>query len=63
MSDTLPQNEPHAHLIDLVPFAAHLGIALAEAGPDRVEVYDDEGRLVGRTTQTQAVLSPPTPSP
>lgn len=37
MSDTLPQNEPHAHLIDLVPFAAHLGIALTEAGPDRVE--------------------------
>ncbi|WP_055702480.1 MULTISPECIES: PaaI family thioesterase [Streptomyces] len=37
MSDTLPQNEPPAHLLDAVPFAAHLGIAFEEAGPDRVE--------------------------
>ncbi|MEV7194694.1 PaaI family thioesterase [Streptomyces sp. NPDC093510] len=136
MSDTLPQDELHAQLLNLVPFAAHLGVTFAEAGPDRVEstlewspelctaggvlhggammsladtagavcaflnlppgattstvesktnflravrsgtaravarplhvggsfvvvqtdVYDDEGRLVGQTTQTQAVL-------
>ncbi|MET8686840.1 PaaI family thioesterase [Streptomyces sp. NPDC004732] len=133
-----PQDALHTRLLDMVPFAARLGIAFAEAGPDHVEgtlewspdvctaggvlhggalmsladtvgavcaflnlpsgattstvesktnflravrsgtaravarplhvggsfivvqteVYDDEGRLAGQTTQTQAVLSP-----
>ncbi|WP_371934697.1 PaaI family thioesterase [Streptomyces sp. KL118A] len=138
MPDTPPQDELLTRLLDMVPFAARLGVAFTEAGPDRVggtldwspdvctagavlhggalmsladtvgavcaflnlpsgattstvesktnffravragtaravarplhvggsfvvvqtEVYDDEGRLVGQTTQTQAVLSP-----
>ncbi|MFF8653418.1 PaaI family thioesterase [Streptomyces huasconensis] len=138
MSDTLPENDLRAQLLSAVPFAAHLGIAFQEAGPERVEgtlpwspelctaggvlhggalmaladtvgavcaylnlpegeatstiesktnflravrsgtaravarplhvggsfivvqteVYDDQGRLAGQTTQTQAVLAP-----
>ncbi|MBM7168618.1 PaaI family thioesterase [Streptomyces sp. G44] len=138
MSDTLPEDDLRAQLLSAVPFAGHLGIAFAEAGPERVEgtlpwspelctaggalhggalmaladtvgavcaylnlpegeatstiesktnflravrsgtaravarplhvggsfivvqteVYDDQGRLAGQTTQTQAVLAP-----
>ncbi|CAM5244433.1 1,4-dihydroxy-2-naphthoyl-CoA hydrolase [Streptomyces alboniger] len=37
MSDTLPQNDLRAQLLAAVPFAEHLGITFAEAGPGRVE--------------------------
>jgi hypothetical protein len=58
-------------LLAMMPFAAVLGIEEVTAAPDKVTgrvrweesrctsfgVHDDQDRLVGRVTQTQAVLA------
>ncbi len=44
-------------LLQMMPFAAVLGIEQVTGAP--AQVTDDQDRLVGGMTQTQAVLAPP----